>query len=272
MKPGGQQRGRRGQVGQVDQRRHVGLDGVEPCLLLCPGGPLGFPPVAFKGVELRGQLGNLAGADIFADNATAHLANAVVVASLPCHRLCYLEAPAPLPVCRGGRRRHRPSGALPSARWSRQLRSSPKGLPGRQSKRQGFVGVSSATVCHGRPPSASTAALQPLGSCPPPVPLPARPALASGPRRAFAGPFPGDPLFHATRQAGCATVPISARIAALMGSGSVGHAATRAARSASGMPPSLWSLRPALQRAASAVVSCLRGMGLSCEMGGLSIR
>src|SRR5262249_24116831 len=74
------------------------------------------------------------------------------------------------------------------------LGGSPKGLPGRQGQRQGFVSVSSATVRHGRPlpvRAASTAALRPLGhSCRPPPPLYPT-ALARGARRpSSTGPFP----------------------------------------------------------------------------------
>lgn len=58
-------------------------------------------------------------------------------------------------------------------------------------------------------------------------------------------------------------MPTSARMAARMWSGSVGHAATSAARSASGMPPSLcWSLHPALHPTALGVVIRLFFWGL----------
>ena len=58
-------------------------------------------------------------------------------------------------------------------------------------------------------------------------------------------------------------VPTSARIATLIGSGSVGQAAMSAASSASAMPPSpCWSLHPALRPAALIDVSCLRDLGL----------
>ncbi len=54
---------------------------------------------------------------------------------------------------------------------------------------------------------------------------------------------------------------MSARMAALMGSGSVGHAATSAARSASAMPPSLlWSLHPALHPGSRLGVISLYGL------------
>jgi hypothetical protein len=69
-----------------------------------------------------------------------------------------------------------------------------------------------------------------------------------------------------------ATVPTSARMAALMGSGRVGHAATRAARSASGMSPSLrWSLHPALHPESALGVTSLCGLGLHRGFTGLSI-
>jgi hypothetical protein len=68
-------------------------------------------------------------------------------------------------------------------------------------------------------------------------------------------------------------VPTSARMAALMGSGRVGHAATRAARSASGMSPSLlWSLHPALHPESALGVTALCGLGLHRGFTGLSIR
>src|SRR5262249_17992629 len=63
-----------------------------------PGGALDFPLLPFEGVQLRRQFGDGAAADVLPDDAAVDLPNAVVEASVPAHRLCYLQANAPLPV------------------------------------------------------------------------------------------------------------------------------------------------------------------------------
>jgi hypothetical protein len=53
VEPRGQQRGGRGQVGQVDQGRNSNVEGVQLRPLRQPGGPLGFPLLPFEGIRLR---------------------------------------------------------------------------------------------------------------------------------------------------------------------------------------------------------------------------
>jgi hypothetical protein len=54
VNPGGQQGGGRRQVGQAGQGGNVGIQGVEAVFLRSPGGFLRVPPLALKGVKLRG--------------------------------------------------------------------------------------------------------------------------------------------------------------------------------------------------------------------------
>src|SRR6516164_8196386 len=76
----------------------------------------------FQGVHLRDQCGYFSGTEILAQNPAIHLTNAVVVASLPSHGLCYLKTIAPLTPCAcslaASRARNRQDGTMP--RESRQ--------------------------------------------------------------------------------------------------------------------------------------------------------
>jgi hypothetical protein len=94
---GGQQRGAGQQVGQGVQL----VEGFGQAIQLGPLSPqVGAPSVPVgpcAGVQLRGQFGYPAGANVLPHHPAVDLVNAVVVASFPAHPLCYLSAIAPLP-------------------------------------------------------------------------------------------------------------------------------------------------------------------------------
>jgi hypothetical protein len=92
----GQQRGAGQQVRRLFQGLQVGLKGRQFVLLVAQVEGLELPLLPLLGVELRRQYRHTAAADVFAHHAAVHLENAVVIAPLPAHRLCYLKSIAPL--------------------------------------------------------------------------------------------------------------------------------------------------------------------------------
>jgi hypothetical protein len=98
VKAGGQQRGTGSQVDSLIYGFQISVEGFQFISLLALLKSFRSPLFPLQGIHLREQFGYFSGTDVLTYNSAVHLADAIVVASLPCHRLCYLKTIAPLTV------------------------------------------------------------------------------------------------------------------------------------------------------------------------------
>src|SRR5262249_32128164 len=97
VEPRGLQRGAGCQVGQVDQRLQIVVEGAVGGDFGPEGVPFGLALRSEDGVRLRRQLGQPARADVLAHDATADLLRARVVTPLVPGHFCYLRRAALFP-------------------------------------------------------------------------------------------------------------------------------------------------------------------------------